>query len=511
MAKAHWTYIPYTMMMKLVLALVLAVALVAYASALPSIDTSAPEMTLMAKAHKAAKEKVSSMLESGSDSSACAELASTTISEVEDNVKAQQEILDHFASPNNGEHCLTLGSEEVAAAEAALETAKTEAEDAASAAASAEGGSVDFGTVSLASLTEEDGAICGPFESDPEYVAAKAAAADAAAKAATAAGAIGGFETSVASAKEAAAKQVEHCECVTYTDYTAAFATASAHSEANAEAYAKGKHMECVLAGTAPADCDVGTTPAVSPITLADGVSEASCAGVDLDGPDWVQVVSAHSATADDSEITVGCDASHIMVGCDCHSWWDDCDGAHMKGGGQCMARAGGGNYVTAQGICAYYKDKAQTDVTEVVGPQIGGDDKISSAACPEGSQLASCTCNSFWKACDGATISGDTCQAHAGTGDDRQWVEAHGTCVTGDYTYLTIQGARSGKGDDNTSDATCPEGYKLTGCSCHSYWRSCDGAMPAGQTCHAYESGGGHGVDAYARCVKSGTYGPEK
>merc|ERR1719453_2749420 len=470
MAKAHWTYIPYTMMMKLVLAL----ALVAFASALPSLDTNVPEVAmtqaLMAKAHKAAKEKVSSMLESGSDSSACAELASTTISEVEDNVKAQQEILDHFASPNNGEHCLTLGSEEVAAAEAALETAKTEAEDAASAAASAEGGSVDFGTVSLASLTEEDGAICGPFESDPEDVAAKAA---------TAAGAIGGFETSVASAKEAAAKQVEH--------------------------------WECVLAGTAPADCDVGTTPAVSPITLADGVSEASCAGVDLDGPDWVQVVSAHSATADDSEITVGCDASHIMVGCDCHSWWDDCDGAHMKGGGQCMARAGGGNYVTAQGICAYYKDKAQTDVTEVVGPQIGGDDKISSAACPEGSQLASCTCNSFWKACDGATISGDTCQAHAGTGDDRQWVEAHGTCVTGDYTYLTIQGARSGKGDDNTSDATCPEGYKLTGCSCHSYWRSCDGAMPAGQTCHAYESGGGHGVDAYARCVKSGTYGPEK
>merc|ERR1711939_584353 len=121
------------MMMKLVLA----VALVAYASALPSIDTSAPEMTLMAKAHKAAKEKVSSMLESGSDSSACAELASTTISEVEDNVKAQQEILDHFAAPNNGEHCLTLGSEEVAAAEAALEDAKAEAEDAASAASSA--------------------------------------------------------------------------------------------------------------------------------------------------------------------------------------------------------------------------------------------------------------------------------------------------------------------------------------------------------------------------------------
>merc|ERR1711968_254069 len=272
--------------------LLLAIALVAAASALPSLDTDVPEVTmtqaLMAKAHAAAKEKVSSMLESGSDSSACAELATTTINEVVDAVKAEQENLDKFAAPNNGEHCLTMGKEEVDAAESALETAKEEAKDAAEASAAAAGDSVDFGSVSLASLTEEDGAVCGPFESDPE---------DAAAKAASASDAIGGFEEAVATAKASADAAVKKCQCVTYTDYTDAYAKATAHSDSHAEAYAKGKHMECVLAGTAPADCDVGTTPAVTPITLDAGVVDGACEGIDLDGADWKHVVSDKGTT----------------------------------------------------------------------------------------------------------------------------------------------------------------------------------------------------------------------
>jgi hypothetical protein len=465
----------------------------------------------MAKVHAVAKEKVTSMLASGSDSSACSELATSLMKEVEDNVKSQQEIIDKFASPNNGEHCLTMGSEAVSAAEGALEDAKTAAEDAASDSASASSDPVDFGPVALASLTDEDGAVCGPFGADESYVAAKAAAAAAASKASEAAGAISGFEDSVATAKDAAAKAVAHCQCVTYTDYTAAFTAASAHSEANADAYAKGKHMECVLAGTAPADCDVGTTPAITAVTLDAGVTEHSCEGIDLDGPAWMQVVSAHSSTKDDATISVSCDDSHIMTGCDCHSWWDDCDGANPSGGHSCKAQAGGGKYVTAQGICAYYPDTGATDVTEVNGPQVTGDDTVSSANCGAGSQLTGCTCLSMWKACDGARLNGDTCEALSGRGHKEKWSQAKATCVKGDYTYTNIHGSRSGKKDDDQSLATCPEGFKLTGCSCHSWWRSCDGAVPDGNTCKAYESGKGHGVEAWARCVKVGTYGPEK
>merc|ERR1711871_73820 len=496
--------------------LLLAIALVAAASALPSLDTNVPEVTmtqaLMAKAHAAAKEKVSSMLESGSDSSACAELATTTINEVVDAVKAEQEILDKLAAPNNGEHCLTMGKEEVDAAESALETAKEEAKDAAEASAAAAGDSVDFGSVSLASLTEEDGAVCGPFESDPEYVAAKAAAADAAAKAASASDAIGGFEEAVATAKASADAAVKKCQCVTYTDYTDAYAKATAHSDSHAEAYAKGKHMECVLAGTAPADCDVGTTPAVTPITLDAGVVEGACEGIDLDGADWKHVVSDKGTTADDAKAYVSCTGGQIMTGCDCHSWWDDCDGANPKDWNTCSAQAGGGKYVTAQGICASYPEgTGADDWKEVNGPQVKGDDKKSEATCPDGWGLTSCTCLSMWKACDGAKSDGNTCTAYGGKNGDK-WSQAKATCVKGDYEYQSIESGRSGKKDDNYAEATCPSGFKLTGCSCHSWWRSCDGAVPqAGETCGAYESGGGNGVTANARCVKVGHYGPTK
>jgi len=44
--------------------------------------------------------------------------------------------------------------------------------------------------------------------------------------------------------------------------------------------------MQCVLAGTDPAACDVGTIPAANPITLAPGVTGEDCPepSVDTDG-----------------------------------------------------------------------------------------------------------------------------------------------------------------------------------------------------------------------------------
>merc|ERR1712072_472068 len=100
-------------------------------------------------AAKAAKETVSSMLEAGSSDSACAELAATTISEVEDAVKAQREAVDKFTAPNDGTSCLEEGKAEVDAAHEALEGAKKASEDAAAAASASAGASVDFGPVAL--------------------------------------------------------------------------------------------------------------------------------------------------------------------------------------------------------------------------------------------------------------------------------------------------------------------------------------------------------------------------
>merc|ERR1712022_41503 len=99
-------------------------------------------------AAKHAKDTISSMLESGSSDSACADLAASMISEVEDNVKAQQEELDIFKAPHDGSGCLLEGKEAVDDASAALETAKKASEDAAAASSAAAGASVDFGPVS---------------------------------------------------------------------------------------------------------------------------------------------------------------------------------------------------------------------------------------------------------------------------------------------------------------------------------------------------------------------------
>merc|ERR1712110_1395170 len=135
---------------------------------------------MVATAAKAAKETVSSMLEAGSSDSACAELAATTISEVEDAVKAQQEAIDKFAAPNDGTSCLEEGKAEVDSATEALDAAKKASEDAAAESAAAAGASVDFGPVSLSALHDSGPLTCGPWLGDAAYTSAKAAAAAAA-------------------------------------------------------------------------------------------------------------------------------------------------------------------------------------------------------------------------------------------------------------------------------------------------------------------------------------------
>merc|ERR1719197_1247142 len=119
--------------------LAIAIAFVAFASALPSPDTTVPEVmmtqttskvTLKTRlaAHQAAKDTITTMLQAGSPDDACAELATTTITEVEDAVSAQQEILNHYVE-NDGSACLEEGKSAVDAAQAALDEAKKDSED----------------------------------------------------------------------------------------------------------------------------------------------------------------------------------------------------------------------------------------------------------------------------------------------------------------------------------------------------------------------------------------------
>ena len=80
-----------------------------------------------------------------------------------------------------------------------------------------------------------------------------------------------------AEATKSAAEAKEACLCKVRDTYDAAWAAITESAEGHAKAYAKAKNMECVLAGTAAADCKVGDTPTTSPKTLSPDVPAESC------------------------------------------------------------------------------------------------------------------------------------------------------------------------------------------------------------------------------------------
>merc|ERR1711871_1622303 len=259
------------MMMKIFAVIAVAVSV----SAIPSPDSVVPEMDLIQtsaieSAHAEAKAAVESMIKAGKDEGACADLAAATIKEVEDAVNGHQKILD---SLDTGGDCPQEGQEEVDDANDALEKAKADKKNADDAAIAAANADVDFAAVAYESLTPGQ---CADFFSDPAYLAA-VSAKEAAEKAATeAAGAVTAAEAALETAKEAQKKAINRCRCRVKVSYDKAWEAANANNEAYEKAYTKGKHMQCVLAGTPPASCSVGAIPKVKAITLADGVNEAS-------------------------------------------------------------------------------------------------------------------------------------------------------------------------------------------------------------------------------------------
>jgi len=60
-----------------------------------------------------------------------------------------------------------------------------------------------------------------------------------------------------------------------------------------------------------------------------------------------------------------------------------------------------------------------------------------------------------------------------------------------------------SAQSDDALIDITCPTDFTLTGCSCYSLWKSCDGSYTSGNTCYAQNGDNSGKVMAKARCCK--------
>jgi len=258
----------------------LLLALVATAvCALPSADlpdSVVPETGLVdTNAFDPAKEAqaaITVMLQEGKDEGACASLASATIKEVEDGVAGQQKILNAL---DTGASCPSEGQAGVDAAQNSLNSATSALSDAQKAFNDANAAPVSVGPQAFSSLQEGN---CAFFFSDPAYTSAKEAFKTAKDQLEKAKGAKASAETALATAKEAQKKAIRECQCDVRSAYNKAWKAANTNNDENEKAYTKGKHMKCVLEGTPPASCSVGSIPKVTAITLDSGVPAEACA-----------------------------------------------------------------------------------------------------------------------------------------------------------------------------------------------------------------------------------------
>jgi len=263
--------------------IVLALAAISAVIAAPMApDAVVPETSLLQTAAEAnaeawnnAKTAVATLLASGKDESACADLAGSILSEVQSVVKQKEELLATMA---DGSECPSEGQGVVDAAQGHLTEAQATKASADAAAATAASAPVDFGVYPLSNLAGLANNQCSMFENDAAYAAAKNAADTAASAAATAAADVTAAETAVEDAKTSQKAAIEKCECDTYTAYEAAYKSANTRSDADLEAWKKGQHMKCVLAGSDPSACDVGSPPEVTKRALAEGVDASACA-----------------------------------------------------------------------------------------------------------------------------------------------------------------------------------------------------------------------------------------
>jgi len=256
---------------------VFALFVVGAALAIPTPDDIAPETSftqLQQDAIKEAKKTVASMLEAGSDSSACADLADEILNEVKNAVSQKEEVLGRM---DDGSTCDSQFAGTLRAAQDAVAAATTAKNDADTAAATAAAAPVDFGTYALDTLGGLETGECSNFASDPNYIAARGAETTARTTAETAAATLVAAQAAVEAAQRQQNDAIKVCKCHVYSLYKDAYDAANQVSEEDMRAWSKGKHMQCVLAGTAPTDCEVGTPPEVSTRTLAPGVDGSGC------------------------------------------------------------------------------------------------------------------------------------------------------------------------------------------------------------------------------------------
>merc|ERR1711871_803722 len=262
------------------------------------------------EAAEAAKKTITDMLAAGSDSSACADLADSLMSTVQKSINDRVAVV---AGLDDGSTCPTTGQDLVDGARSAVTTAESAAASAHEAASSAASAPVHFGSFHLDSLGELAEGHCTSFESHPAYLAAKSEAGSASDAATEADAAVDAAKNALAEAEEEQKRLVEECQCAAHREASTAYATASVITEEEKADWEKGKHMKCVLAGTAPADCDVGSPDVPAAPALAEGVTDESC---HRKGSHWaLECTNTHSHLSAAGVITPQAPEGYTMTG----------------------------------------------------------------------------------------------------------------------------------------------------------------------------------------------------
>jgi len=241
-------------------------AVLAVATAFPA-DEYTPEadtdLLLQATA------RVHSLMAEGKDDSACRNLAKSEQKAIEDDVKAQQQMLDGLPT---GKTCPDAGQDGVKKAKKAKTEADNALVNAKKAASNAAGAKIDFGKRSFSSISASGS--CAISKQDSKYVAAKKDV-DATQKAKSKAeGAAKSAASALVDAEKAAKKEKLACECNVQEKQAAAWKTAS-KKNSNAESYAKATNMLCVLDGKTT--CPAKTCPSVKKPTIHNGSKQAQC------------------------------------------------------------------------------------------------------------------------------------------------------------------------------------------------------------------------------------------
>merc|ERR1712072_722095 len=259
--------------------ILVAFALAFTVSALPSTDEAVPETELAipefppeTEFATATEYEKASVLVSKKGDKACTDLADAAETEVKENMKNAQDILNKI---DNGANCAKEGQDAVKSAKATSEQAKAKKKKADQDHADAQGAKVNFGDFSFNSLNPNN---CQGFFASSVYTNAKAKVDAAKTAADKADGEVKAAAAAVQNAITAAEIAATKCKCKAFKAHEVALAASNTKvAAANKAAWTKAAHLKCVIAGTSYGSCTVPAIPKVKSVDLAPGVDNSAC------------------------------------------------------------------------------------------------------------------------------------------------------------------------------------------------------------------------------------------